>query len=141
MSIGTNIKQLRLNHNLTQEELANKLGVSDKAVSTWENDIKIPRMGSIEKMAIIFDVCKSDIIEDNNSNYVSLTPHEKNLINAYRNQRNMQSAIDKLLGLDNKESNKLIPTLVAARSKNNDEPIHIENLPDLSKIPADDTEL
>ena len=35
----------------------------------------------------------------------------------------------------------LIPSIVAARSKNNDEPIHFENLPDLSKFPVDDTEL
>ena len=51
MSIGSNIKYYRELHHLTQKELAEAIGVSDKAVSTWENDKKIPRMGVIQKMA------------------------------------------------------------------------------------------
>lgn len=64
MSIGTNIKHLRISSGLTQLELGKKLGVSDKAVSTWETDKKVPRMGVIEKMSALFGVEKSDIIED-----------------------------------------------------------------------------
>ncbi|MED3650642.1 MULTISPECIES: XRE family transcriptional regulator [Heyndrickxia] len=64
MSIGKNIKRLREQHNLSQEELAEIAGVSDKAVSTWENDLKTPRMGSIQKIADHFGILKSDIIED-----------------------------------------------------------------------------
>ena len=37
MSISKNIKKLRLEHNLSQKEFAKIAGVSDKAVSTWEN--------------------------------------------------------------------------------------------------------
>ena len=37
MSIGTTIKTLRRGRDLTQEELAEELGVSAKAVSQWEN--------------------------------------------------------------------------------------------------------
>lgn len=65
MSIGSNIKTLRLLNNMSQLELADKLGVSDKAVSTWENDIKTPRMGTIQKMADLFGVAKSAIIDGN----------------------------------------------------------------------------
>ena len=64
MSIGKNIKKLREKHNLSQEELAKIAGVSDKAVSTWENDLKTPRMGTIQKIADHFGILKSDIIED-----------------------------------------------------------------------------
>ncbi len=36
MNIGNNIKQLRQQNNLTQDQIANKLGVSNQAVSKWE---------------------------------------------------------------------------------------------------------
>lgn len=36
MQIGLNIKRLREKNGMTQEQLAAKLGVTDKAVSTWE---------------------------------------------------------------------------------------------------------
>lgn len=63
MSMGDNIKQLRVSHNLTQEELAKIVGVSGKAVSFWELGTHAPRMGTIQKMADYFGVSKSYIIE------------------------------------------------------------------------------
>ncbi|MBE6664668.1 MAG: helix-turn-helix transcriptional regulator [Ruminococcaceae bacterium] len=39
MNIGNNIKQLRQQKNLTQEQLAEKLGISYQAVSKWETGI------------------------------------------------------------------------------------------------------
>ena len=63
MSIGRNIKNLRLKHGLSQKELAEIAGVTDKAVSTWELDKKDPRMGAIQRMADYFGIKKSDIIE------------------------------------------------------------------------------
>lgn len=64
MSIGANIKRLRTAENLSQAELGKIAGVTDKAVSTWESGLKIPRMGAIEKMAAHFGVPKSAIIDD-----------------------------------------------------------------------------
>ena len=76
MSISKNIKKLRLEHNLSQKEFAKIAGVSDKAVSTWENGTKEPRMGTIQKIADFFGIKKSDIIEDNDDDLPELT--EKN---------------------------------------------------------------
>lgn len=64
MSIGSNIKRLREMHGMNQAELAEIAGVTDKAVSTWEHDKKIPRMGAIQKIADYFKITKSDIIEE-----------------------------------------------------------------------------
>ena len=66
MTIGDNIKSFRLRHNLSQAELANVAGVSDKAVSSWEQNKSVPRMGAIQKMADFFGIQKSDIIEPSN---------------------------------------------------------------------------
>ncbi len=64
MSIGDNIRRLRLRHGLSQAELGAIAGVTDKAVSTWETGTKEPRMGAIQKIADHFHISKSDIIED-----------------------------------------------------------------------------
>ena len=42
MSLSGNIKRLRLEKNLTQEQLAAKLGVSAQAVSKWETSETYP---------------------------------------------------------------------------------------------------
>lgn len=64
MSIAENIKRIRLEHGLSQAELGKIAGVSDKAVSTWELGIKVPRMGAVEKMANYFGIAKSEIVDD-----------------------------------------------------------------------------
>ena len=77
MSISKNIKKLRLEHNLSQKEFAKIAGVSDKAVSTWENGTKEPRMGTIQKIADFFGIKKSDIIEDNDDDLRELTEKDE----------------------------------------------------------------
>ena len=42
MEIGNKIKQLRLKAGLTQEQLANRLGISAQSVSKWENSVTMP---------------------------------------------------------------------------------------------------
>ena len=89
MSVGSNIKKLRLSHGLSQIQLAEIVGTTDKAVSSWENDISIPRMGVIEKLSEYFQVLKSDIIED------SVTP-----ILRYSSNDKINSIIKDLLNTD-----------------------------------------
>lgn len=64
MSIADNIKRLREKHNMTQAEFGEIAGVSDKAVSTWENGTAEPRLGAIQKIAQHFNITKGSIIED-----------------------------------------------------------------------------
>lgn len=64
MSIAENIKRLREAHNLTQSELGAIAGVTDKAVSTWELGIKVPRMGAVSRIAAHFGIAKSAILDD-----------------------------------------------------------------------------
>ena len=64
MSIGENIKKHRLTLGLTQDKLGEMLGVTGKAVSTWEKGIKIPRMPIITRLADLFEISKSRLIDD-----------------------------------------------------------------------------
>lgn len=56
MTIGSTIKALRRAKNLTQEDLAEYLGVSPKAVSQWECDRTAPDISMLAPLASIFDV-------------------------------------------------------------------------------------
>ena len=56
MSIGTTIKTLRRGRDLTQEELAEVLGVSAKAVSQWENERTAPDLSQIPAICTYFDI-------------------------------------------------------------------------------------
>ena len=51
-----NIKQLREQRDMTQEELANRLGVKYPAVSKWERGMAYPSMNTVIKMAELFQV-------------------------------------------------------------------------------------
>ncbi|MDR1100785.1 MAG: helix-turn-helix domain-containing protein [Clostridiales bacterium] len=51
MQIGERIKAKRKELNLTQEDLASKLGVTFQAVSKWENDTSIPDISLLPKIA------------------------------------------------------------------------------------------
>ena len=56
------LKELRLENNLGQIELAEKLGVSKGAISLWENDIHEPLLSYIVKIAQFFDVSSDYLI-------------------------------------------------------------------------------
>ena len=56
MSMGARLAQERRNQNLTQEQLAEKLGVTRQAVSRWESDTAYPETDKILRMAALFGV-------------------------------------------------------------------------------------
>ena len=60
--LGNLIKTLRTENGMTQAALADNLHVTDKAVSKWERGLSIPDIGIIPRLAEIFDISVSDII-------------------------------------------------------------------------------
>lgn len=55
-SIGTRIAELRSKMGMTQLELAEKLGVTDRAVSKWETGASYPDIALLPQLADIFGV-------------------------------------------------------------------------------------
>lgn len=51
-----NIRPLREQHGMTQEDLAKRLGVKYPAVSKWERGMAYPSMNTVIKMAELFQV-------------------------------------------------------------------------------------
>ncbi len=60
--VGANIKKLRLQHGMTQKNLADILFVSSQAVSRWENGDVEPSIGTIRELAKVFDVTADEIL-------------------------------------------------------------------------------
>lgn len=83
--IGDNIRRLRKEHGYTQEQLGRELGLSAMAISQWENGRAVPRMGAVERMAKLFGVKKSVIIDEVRYSYINIdTDEERELIAAFR---------------------------------------------------------
>ena len=62
MTIGQNIKKLRKNADMTQEELAEMLSVSSQAVSRWETDSAMPDISMLPSLCNIFNVSADELL-------------------------------------------------------------------------------
>lgn len=61
-TIGKRIMTLRKSRSMTQEQLAEQLGVSAQAVSKWENDISCPDINLLPKLAAVFQVTTDSLL-------------------------------------------------------------------------------
>ena len=61
-SMGEIISENRKEKGMTQSELANKMNVTDKAVSKWERNISCPDINSINKLANILGISVEELI-------------------------------------------------------------------------------
>lgn len=64
MSIASNIKKIRSDADMTQEEFGDVAGVSAMAVSQWENGRAVPRMGAVQRIADHFKISKGTVIDE-----------------------------------------------------------------------------
>lgn len=62
-TFGTMVAALRKQRGMTQLELAEKMGVTDKAVSKWERDLSFPDVNSIPKLAEVLDVSVDELMQ------------------------------------------------------------------------------
>ena len=61
-SMGEIICTLRKEKGMTQKDLADQLGITDRAVSKWERDVAFPDTATIPKLASIFGVSVDDLM-------------------------------------------------------------------------------
>jgi transcriptional regulator with XRE-family HTH domain len=66
-NMGPFISELRKAHNLTQRELADQLGVTDKAVSKWERGLSYPDISLLSRLAQIFGVTTGELLNGEKS--------------------------------------------------------------------------
>ena len=70
MTIGKNIAELRKSRGMTQEQLAETLGVSSQSISKWENEVTMPDIMLLPVIAGCFDMTVDEL-------YGSKKPKEK----------------------------------------------------------------
>ncbi len=83
--IGKFILECRKKKNLTQSELAEKIGVTDKSISNWENGRNMPDLSLFKPLCEILDISVNDLISGEN---VSQDEYQKKL------EENIISTID-----------------------------------------------
>ena len=72
-SMGEVISTLRKEKGMTQKELADKLNITDKAVSKWERDISFPDTATIPKLAEILEVSLEELM---NAKTIPMSEHK-----------------------------------------------------------------
>jgi len=63
MSLGENIIRLRSASGLSQEDLAEKLGVSRQSVSKWETDASVPDLDKLVKLSEVFHISLDELVK------------------------------------------------------------------------------
>lgn len=66
MNLAEKLQQLRKKNNLSQEQLADKLGISRQSISKWESEQSLPESDKIVKLSEIFGVTTDYLLKDIN---------------------------------------------------------------------------
>lgn len=63
MTLGEKFKDLRKKINISQEELAEKIGVSRQTVTKWENDLGLPDIENLKNIASLFNISVDELLD------------------------------------------------------------------------------
>ena len=63
MNLDKNLRFLRKNHNLTQEELAEALGLSPQTISKWENNVTSPDISLLPLLADYYNISIDELLQ------------------------------------------------------------------------------
>lgn len=66
--LGNHIYNLRVARGLTQRDIAEKLSISDKAISKWENGYSKPSVYNLKRLAEIFDITLEELLNVSKNN-------------------------------------------------------------------------
>lgn len=61
-AFADNLAQLRATHNMTQEQLAEHLGVSRQSVSKWESGVCLPELATLDTLCSLFDCTLDNLL-------------------------------------------------------------------------------
>ena len=102
MTTGERIRQLRIQHQMTQEELGAKDGVQKAAIYKYENGLIVNlKRSTLEKLAIVLETTPTYLMgledDENDSSILSeLTPQQSALLSSFDqlNEEGQQKAVD-----------------------------------------------
>lgn len=74
--LGSFLVMLRKEKNMTQKQLAEKIHVTDKAISKWERGVGIPDITNLEALAEVLDVTVAELIQCKRQEQPSVAPEQ-----------------------------------------------------------------
>jgi transcriptional regulator with XRE-family HTH domain len=76
-TLGSRISENRKRKNITQDYLAEQMGVSTQAVSKWENDLSCPDISLLPHLADYFNITIDELMRGENARTVQLVPENE----------------------------------------------------------------
>ena len=83
MSLGQQLKKFRESQNLSQEDVAKKIGVTRQAVYKWENDKSYPDIDNLIILSEFYNVTLDDLIKGNDSFKKKIKIDDENYVSFY----------------------------------------------------------
>lgn len=80
--IGTFLRELRKEKNLTQEQLAEILGATNRSISRWENGVNMPDLDLVIEIANYYNVSIEEILDGERKNEMIDKKTEQTLLKA-----------------------------------------------------------
>lgn len=96
--IGSRIRKYREKNNLSQKQLAEKIGVSNSRVSNWEQGLNRPDADILAAICVALDVSPSLLLGIQVTGD-ELTEQERRVLKAYREKEDVRQAVHILLGV------------------------------------------
>ena len=96
--IGSRIRKYREENNLSQKQLAEKIGVSNSRVSNWEQGLNRPDADILAAICVALDVSPSLLLGIQVTGD-ELTEQERKVLKAYREKDDVRQAVHILLGI------------------------------------------
>ena len=103
MKFGENLYNLRKKQKISQEKLAEKIGVSRQSVSKWENGTSYPEMNRIFELCKIFHWKLNDLVNDNILDFDSLDKEVKmSVVKFNKEKQNKLKIVSKTISIFSK---------------------------------------
>lgn len=102
------VKELRLKHRMTQDELAARVNLTQNSVSAWERRGAVPPMEILTKLSKIFNVSIDYLLTGKKSNARECTFEELQLLEKYDRLTNDQKILIQNLLTELANANRVI---------------------------------
>ena len=93
-TLGSRIRTLRIQNQMTQVQLAARVGVTDKAVSKWERDLSYPDIALFPRLADVLGVTVNDLLLE-----CAEECRPSRLLRAFEMSRDIRAPLHFMLGL------------------------------------------
>ena len=127
--LGLNIKYLRKVRNLTQDQLADKIGVNRAMIGSYEEGRAVPKLPALQILSHYFNVSIDSLVNVDLSTESSSAGDTQNIDSAGKNLRILTTLVDR----NDKELITLVPVKASAGyAKGYSDPDYVETLPKFS---------